>query len=176
MCNYMENPDVNARTVVDQLNRSRRGFLIGALGVGFAAASPSLALASSASYFSSSFDLPSPHGRIGGDRIIFLGVGGGPVLDESASKPAIALVVNNDVYLVDCGVGTAKQLLAAGLEFSQVRSVFITHLHLDHTSGLPELFLHGWVNRPRLPETVTLSGHRGLLQRARLSVPCSPRI
>jgi ribonuclease BN (tRNA processing enzyme) len=87
-----------------------------------------------------------------GDRIVMLGVNGGPVISPSEAKPALALVVNDAVYLVDCGLDTPRQLVNAGLGFAGVREVFITHHHLDHTSGLPGLLLHGWTARPPLPD------------------------
>lgn len=86
-----------------------------------------------------------------GDRIVMLGVNGGPVIAPHEAKPALALVVNDAVYLVDCGLDTSRQLVHAGLGFAGVRQVFITHHHLDHTSGLPALLLHGWTARPPLP-------------------------
>ncbi|WP_246080935.1 MBL fold metallo-hydrolase [Modestobacter altitudinis] len=87
---------------------------------------------------------------ISGDRIVMLGVDGGPVVNPGLAKPAIALVVNDVVYLVDCGLDTARQLVQSGLGFAAVRHAFITHHHFDHTSGLPDLLLHGWVTRPGL--------------------------
>lgn len=91
---------------------------------------------------------PLPGGSL--DRVVMLGVNGGPVVSENEAKPALALVVNDAVYLVDCGLDTARQLVHAGLEFADVRDVFVTHHHLDHTSGLPGLLLHGWTARPPL--------------------------
>lgn len=85
------------------------------------------------------------------DRIVMLGVNGGPVISTNEAKPALALVINDSVYLVDCGLDTSRQLVHAGLGFSGVREVFVTHHHLDHTSGLPGLLLHGWAARPPLP-------------------------
>jgi ribonuclease BN (tRNA processing enzyme) len=84
-----------------------------------------------------------------GDRIVMLGVDGGPRLNPAATdrawaKPALALVVDGAVYLVDVGLDTARQLVAAGLGFGDVENVFITHHHFDHTSGLPGVLLHGW--------------------------------
>ncbi|MGN7201995.1 MBL fold metallo-hydrolase [Arthrobacter sp. SAFR-044] len=86
-----------------------------------------------------------------GDRLVMLGVNGGPVITPQEAQPAIALVVNGGVYLVDCGLDTARQLIHSGLGFGGVRNVFITHHHLDHTSGLPGVMLHGWTARPALP-------------------------
>jgi ribonuclease BN (tRNA processing enzyme) len=84
-----------------------------------------------------------------GDRIVMLGVDGGPRLNAVATdrpwaKPALALVVEGSVYLVDTGHDTARQLIAAGLAFGDIGNVFITHQHFDHTSGLPGVLLHGW--------------------------------
>lgn len=77
--------------------------------------------------------------------LIALGVNGGPRLSPGHPKPALALNIDSSIYLVDCGYETALQFVAAGLPFSQLRQVFLTHNHLDHTSGIPSLFIHGWV-------------------------------
>ncbi|GAA1768973.1 MBL fold metallo-hydrolase [Pseudarthrobacter sulfonivorans] len=107
-----------------------------------------------------------PHETDGtGDRIVMLGVNGGPVLSLGEAKPALALVVNDVVYLVDCGLDTARQLVNAELGFTRVREVFITHHHLDHTSGLPGLLLHGWTARPPLPG-INIWGPPGTKQKA----------
>jgi ribonuclease BN (tRNA processing enzyme) len=84
------------------------------------------------------------------DRIVLLGVDGGPKVNPGRAKPAIALVVDGGVYLVDCGLDAARQLVESGLGIGAVRHVFLTHQHLDHTSGLPDLVLHGWTATPPL--------------------------
>ncbi|ADX72852.1 MBL fold metallo-hydrolase [Pseudarthrobacter phenanthrenivorans] len=99
------------------------------------------------------------------DRIVMLGVNGGPVVGPDEAKPALALVVNDAVYLVDCGLDASRQLVNAGLGFAGIRNVFITHHHLDHTSGLPGLLLHGWAARPPLP-AVNIWGPPGTKKKA----------
>lgn len=42
-------------------------------------------------------------------------------------------------YLVDCGEGTQHQLMRTRYSVHQLRAVFITHVHGDHTFGLPGL-------------------------------------
>lgn len=42
-------------------------------------------------------------------------------------------------YLIDCGEGTQQQLLHTRLSVVQLQAVFITHVHGDHTFGLPGL-------------------------------------
>lgn len=96
------------------------------------------------------------------DQIVLLGVDGGPRLnpageDRPWAKPAIALVVDGAVYLVDAGLDTARQLVASGLGFGAVGHVFVTHHHFDHTSGLPGVLLHGWT-APQRMEQVGLWG------------------
>jgi ribonuclease BN (tRNA processing enzyme) len=85
----------------------------------------------------------------GPDRIVMLGTSGGPRLgpvsaERPSAKPAVALVVDGAVYLVDAGFDTARQLVASGLSFGGLQHVFVTHHHFDHTSGLPGVALHAW--------------------------------
>jgi ribonuclease BN (tRNA processing enzyme) len=80
------------------------------------------------------------------DRIVMLGLSGGPKLAKDGAEPALALVVNDAIYLVDCGFETAKQMVIADLGFANLRGIFITHNHLDHTSGILGVLVHGWTN------------------------------
>ncbi len=42
-------------------------------------------------------------------------------------------------YLIDCGEGTQHQLLRTSCTLHRLRAIFITHVHGDHTYGLPGL-------------------------------------
>jgi ribonuclease BN (tRNA processing enzyme) len=132
-----------------RLASTRRATLLGALGVGGALAGAS-ALTSPARAASSA--------AVSGDRLVMLGLNGGPKLNAGQAKPALALVVNGRTYLVDCGYDTANQLVKSGLGFTTVDHVFVTHHHLDHTSGIPGLLLHGWTDPRHLPDQVGLWG------------------
>src|SRR4030095_2109715 len=68
-----------------------------------------------------------------GTRIILLGTKGGPRVGESGrSNPATLILINDVPYLVDCGYGTSRQLLKAGIALNKLRYIFITHHHSDH--------------------------------------------
>ena len=45
----------------------------------------------------------------------------------------------------DVGRGTTIRLEQAGVRSASVTAVFLTHFHSDHTSGLPDLWLTGWL-------------------------------
>lgn len=83
-------------------------------------------------------------------KIIMLGTGTpNPVPERSG--PSVAIVVGNNSYLIDCGPGIVRraemgnQLGLKALEASQLKRSFITHLHSDHTIGLPDLIFTPWV-------------------------------
>ncbi|GBD31373.1 Ribonuclease Z [bacterium HR33] len=77
-------------------------------------------------------------------RLILLGTGT-PNADPDRSGPALAVVVDSSVYLVDAGPGVVRRAAAAGLDVKRLNRVFLTHLHSDHTVGLPDLLLTPWV-------------------------------
>ncbi len=79
-----------------------------------------------------------------GTKVILLGTGT-PNPDPERSGPATAIVVNGAVYLVDCGPGAVRRAAAAKLPMKELRRVFITHLHSDHTAGLSDLIFTPWV-------------------------------
>jgi len=91
--------------------------------------------------------------------IVLLGTGG-PRPNPAASGPATAVVVGRRVFLFDAGPGVERRLSAAGLPIDGVTAVFITHLHSDHTLGLPDLIFTSWVMGRRRP--LQMYGPHGL--------------
>jgi ribonuclease BN (tRNA processing enzyme) len=84
-------------------------------------------------------------------KIVLLGTGN-PQPDPDRSGPSTAVVVGDSAYLVDFGPGVVRRAAAANLdkgiaalEPSNLRVVFLTHLHSDHTAGYPDLILTPWV-------------------------------
>ena len=71
-------------------------------------------------------------------RVILLGTGT-PNPEPDHSGPAVAIVTGPSVYIVDSGPGVVRRAVQAGIQMNQLTRVFITHLHSDHTIGLPDL-------------------------------------
>jgi ribonuclease Z len=68
-------------------------------------------------------------------EIVFLGTAAAvPSADRGLS--AILVGRGPERFLVDCGEGTQRQLLRAGLGFRGLGTVLLTHAHLDHLGGL----------------------------------------
>jgi len=70
-------------------------------------------------------------------RVTFLGTGGA-VPTTRRNTSSVFLRREGDRFLFDCGEGTQRQIMRFGTGFG-VSDVFVTHLHGDHTLGLPGL-------------------------------------
>jgi ribonuclease BN (tRNA processing enzyme) len=78
-------------------------------------------------------------------RVILLGTKGGPRVGESGrSNPSTLLLIGGVPYVVDCGYGTSRQLISAGVPLTKLRYVFVTHLHGDHALEVGPLVYNGW--------------------------------
>ncbi len=71
-------------------------------------------------------------------EIIFLGTSASA---PSARRGLPAQIVKHDEYrfLIDCGEGTQRQILQAGVGFRGLSHILVTHGHLDHILGLAGL-------------------------------------
>ena len=83
-------------------------------------------------------------------RVVMLGTGT-PNPTPERMGPCAAVIVDGQAYLVDFGVGLvrrAAEMTARGIEAlaaAKLTRGFLTHLHSDHTLGLPDLILTPWV-------------------------------
>lgn len=88
-------------------------------------------------------------------RVVMLGTGT-PNADPERSGPAVAVIVDDRAFIVDAGPGVVRRAAQASRDLDvgalgadRLDRVFITHLHSDHTLGLPDLMLSPWVlDRP----------------------------
>ena len=84
-------------------------------------------------------------------RLVVLGTGM-PMPNPYRSGPAYAVVAGNQPYLVDAGEGIWRALAKAALIHGddinvalapeKLNYLFVTHLHEDHTVGIPSLILN----------------------------------
>ena len=86
-----------------------------------------------------------------GVRLITLGTTAGPLPRKDRAQFSNALIVNGTPYLIDAGDGVARRLVQAGIDFTKVGRVFITHNHGDHTMGIPNLISVQWQYNRREP-------------------------
>ncbi|MEU5846390.1 MBL fold metallo-hydrolase [Saccharopolyspora shandongensis] len=77
-------------------------------------------------------------------ELVILGSSGGPQPNRERSAPATAIVRGDDIHVIDCGNGVARQLVAAGLRLRNLRSVLVTHHHVDHNADLGALLHLAW--------------------------------
>jgi len=78
-------------------------------------------------------------------RIVFLGTKGGPRVGLGRSNPANLVVVNDTPFVIDCGMGVSRQLVAAGVPLETVKYIFISHHHSDHNLEYGNLAYNAWV-------------------------------
>lgn len=71
-------------------------------------------------------------------ELLFLGTGGSWPCKEF-NVPAIAVKLNNEIILFDCGEGTQRQFMVSKYSFMRVTKIFITHYHGDHFLGISGL-------------------------------------
>jgi ribonuclease BN (tRNA processing enzyme) len=88
--------------------------------------------------------------------VVMLGTGT-PNADPDRSGPAISVVRNGRAYLVDAGPGVVRRAAAAqragvgALDPKNLSVLFLTHLHSDHTIGLPDVILSAWTLERTVP-------------------------
>lgn len=95
-------------------------------------------------------------------EILLLGTHGGPALVEQRSEPATLLIVDGRPYLIDCGIGTMRRLVEAGVRSETIGTIFITHNHPDHALGLVDVlgndYHHVAVDDPESRQTFDIYG------------------
>ena len=82
-------------------------------------------------------------------ELVLLGTAGAPLPVAGRAGISTALVVDGRVFVIDCGRGAPSAFAEAGLDFSRLEAVFLTHLHADHVGDLPGMLLYGWGVRVR---------------------------
>ena len=85
-------------------------------------------------------------GALASMQLNFLGVGGSSGMDQG-SAAAVLEESGEPILLIDCGQEVPQRFQA---EYGQLPpAVFITHIHMDHVSGLEPLFFATWFDAAR---------------------------
>jgi len=113
----------------------------------------------------------SPSDLDTGTHVVLLGTGT-PNAEPERSGPATAILVDGRAYLVDAGPGVVRRAAAAASRYGaeallapNLDIAFLTHLHSDHTVGLPDLIHTPWVLEREGP--LRLFGPDGTAEMAR---------
>lgn len=89
-------------------------------------------------------------------QLVLLGTGT-PFANPERSGPSLAIVVNDVAYVVDCGPGIVRRAEQANqkgikaLAAENLKKLFITHLHTDHTVGYADIIFTPAVLDRNLP-------------------------
>jgi ribonuclease Z len=69
-------------------------------------------------------------------RITFFGTSSGsPVANKKCS--CTLLEIGDRKYIIDAGTLVIEQLANRNINIAEINALFITHMHRDHTDGLP---------------------------------------
>ena len=85
--------------------------------------------------------------KAGDFRVTLLGTGS-PFPSAKRFGPAVLVQASGKTLLFDAGRGVAQRLVQSGVRLGAVDALFLTHLHSDHTVGIPDLWLTGWLPLP----------------------------
>jgi ribonuclease Z len=77
-------------------------------------------------------------------KVTLLGTGA-PVPSIERFGPAVLIEAGGQKLLFDCGRGAAQRLWQLKIPLGQIDALFLTHLHSDHTVGIPDVWLTGWI-------------------------------
>jgi ribonuclease Z len=77
-------------------------------------------------------------------RVTLLGTGV-PIPSPDRFGPATLIEAGDQKILIDAGRGAAIRLYQLNIPLGRVDALLLTHFHSDHTSGIPDIWLTGWL-------------------------------
>jgi len=78
-------------------------------------------------------------------RVTLLGTGV-PIPSAERFGPATLVEAGEHVILIDAGRGATIRLFQIGVPIGKIDALLLTHFHSDHTVGIPDLWLTGWLS------------------------------
>jgi ribonuclease Z len=77
-------------------------------------------------------------------RVTLLGTGV-PIPSSDRFGPCTLVEAGDKKFLIDAGRGATIRLSQLGIPIGRIDVQLLTHYHSDHTSGLPDVWLTGWL-------------------------------
>src|SRR6185312_2997949 len=81
----------------------------------------------------------------GAFRVTLLGTGT-PIPRPDRFGPSTLIEAGEHTVLIDAGRGAAMRLFQLGIPIGRIDALLLTHFHSDHTVGIPDLWLTGWLS------------------------------
>ena len=81
-------------------------------------------------------------------KVTLLGTGT-PIPDLDRFGPSTLVEAGNKKLLFDAGRGVPIRVRQIGLREGKIDALFLTHYHSDHTAGIPDIWLTGWLGNTR---------------------------
>lgn len=102
-----------------------------------------------------------------GFRVTLLGTGV-PIPRPDRFGPSTLIEAGDHTLLIDAGRGATMRLFQLGVPIGRIDALLLTHFHSDHTVGIPDLWLTGWLssyfgNRQRSFNVVGPTGTKMLM-------------
>jgi ribonuclease Z len=86
--------------------------------------------------------------RADGDFKVTLIGTGSPIPRIDRFGPSTLVEAGSRKFLIDAGRGATVRLWQVKVPAGRIDVLFLTHYHSDHTSGIPDLWLTGWLPPP----------------------------
>jgi ribonuclease Z len=78
-------------------------------------------------------------------RVTLLGTGV-PIPSPDRFGPCTLVEAGEQKFLIDAGRGATVRLFQLKIPIGRIDVQFLTHYHSDHTSGIPDVWLTGWLS------------------------------
>lgn len=77
-------------------------------------------------------------------KVTLLGTGT-PIPSKDRFGPSTLIEAGDQKLLIDAGRGATIRLAQLGIPLGRIDALLLTHFHSDHTVGIPDLWLTGWL-------------------------------
>jgi len=83
-------------------------------------------------------------------EVAFLGTGS-PLPSADRCGAGQVIIADDTFILVDCGWGSARRIIPAGLQPARISTAILTHMHSDHITDIPDFLFLRWVTGATTP-------------------------